>query len=70
MKTRISWTPIMNIDRTPFSFWPRFEFRLRIPLIRKTLEQAKAIARTTVWISHDFMKQIAVTGRKEVRLYP
>jgi len=60
----------MKIERTPFYFCPKFEFKLRIPLIRKIVEQTNAMASTTVWISHDLMKQTAVTGRKEAKLYP
>ena len=61
---------MINIVRTPFSFCSKFLFRLITPLIRNMVEKIKATVRITVWITQDFMKQMAVTGRKVVRLYP
>jgi hypothetical protein len=60
----------MNIVRTPFYLAYKLLFRLIMPLIKKIVEHKKARDRITVWIIHDLMKQIAVTGRNEVKLYP
>ena len=70
MKTSISCTPMMNMVRTPFSLAYRLLFRLIMPLIRKIVEHKKATDKIAVWIIHDLMKHIAVTGRNEVKLYP
>ena len=57
--------PIAIFYRSPISL-----SILRIPLIKNTTDQQYPITNKMIWMKEESMKQIAVIGRKIVKLYP